>query len=73
MCVKTAKSGAQTIIMLAVDPDLEEVTGKYFSDCEIGNENADARNDEDAEWLWNESVRLTKLQAWENSTYRMPV
>lgn len=71
--LKTPKMGAQTSIMLAVDPDLNEVTGKYFADCDISNESADAKSDEIAEWLWNESVQLTKLQAWENSTYRSPI
>lgn len=71
--LKTPKAGAQTSIMLAVDPDLDDVTGKYFSDCEIANESTDAKNDVSAEWLWIESERVTKLRAWENSSYRMPV
>ena len=53
--VKTPKSGAQTIIMLAADPDLEQVSGKYFVECQIARESNRARDDELAEWLWNES------------------
>lgn len=56
---KTAKSGAQTTIRLAVDPELEKVTGKYFSDCKE-KECADRAKDEDtAEWLWNKSETVT--------------
>merc|ERR1712133_117784 len=32
---KTAEEGAQTTIHLAVSEDVENVTGKYFSDCKI--------------------------------------
>ncbi|KAF8791663.1 retinol dehydrogenase 12-like [Argiope bruennichi] len=30
---KTMEEGAQTTVRLAVDPDLEKTTGKYFMDC----------------------------------------
>lgn len=56
---KTPKSGAQTSIMLAVDPDLANVTGRYFADCKIANESAAAKNDEDAAWLWGISEKIT--------------
>lgn len=59
--LKSAKSGAQTTIMLAVDSDLETVTGRYFCDCAIANESDEAKDDEKAKWLWKESERLTKL------------
>lgn len=58
---KTAKSGAQTTIAVAVDPELENVTGKYFSDCKIKREGREARDDDLAEWLWNISDEWTKL------------
>lgn len=48
--------------MLAVDPDLDDVTGKYFVDCAIGHETAEAQNDETAEWLWEASERITQLK-----------
>ncbi|XP_031620661.1 retinol dehydrogenase 14-like [Contarinia nasturtii] len=53
--MKTPKSGAQTSIMLAVDPALEQVSGQYFADCRITNESGAARDDEMAEWLWEAS------------------
>lgn len=60
--MKTIKSGSQTIIALAADPDLEQVSGKYFVDCKIANESERAREDETAEWLWEMSEILTGLK-----------
>lgn len=60
---KTPKSGAQTSIMLAVDPDLECVTGKYFADCAVDKESKAAQCDETAAWLWDVSERVTGLKA----------
>lgn len=60
--VKTPKSGAQTTLAVALDPQLEDVTGKYFSDCKIAKEGANAQDDDTAEWLWSKSVELTGLK-----------
>lgn len=61
---KTAKSGAQTTIMLAVEPELEKVSGQYFADCKAQKVAPSARrNNNDAEWLWKESEKLTKLSS----------
>lgn len=56
---KTPISGAQTQIMLAVDPELEKVTGKYFAECKLRTPSSAARDDDTALWLWKESERLT--------------
>lgn len=61
--LKTPKAGSQTIVYLAVAPELQEVTGKYFSDCQVKEPSKDAIDDEVAEKLWNESMKLTKLSA----------
>lgn len=58
---KTPKSGAQTSLAVALDPELEKISGKYFSDCKIKSEGNVARNDETAEWLWETSDKWTKL------------
>lgn len=58
---KSIKSGAQTTLACALDPDFKDVTGKYFSDCKIAQETKDAQNDETAEWLWRTSEKLTVL------------
>lgn len=59
--IKTPKSGAQTTLTVALDPALENVTGKYFDNCQIKKESVAAQNDDDALWLWNLSENLTKL------------
>lgn len=58
---KTPKSGAQTTIKLAVDPDLEQISGKYFSNCEETMMFNSANDDELANWLWNYSEEKTLL------------
>lgn len=58
--MKTPKSGAQTSIMLAVDPDVANVSGKYFADCAIATESLAAQSDKTAAWLWHESERVTQ-------------
>lgn len=59
---KSAKSGAQTSIMLAVDPELDAVTGKYFVDCAVAEESKAAQCDDTATWLWEVSERITGLK-----------
>ena len=61
MNIFSAKSGAQTAIALAVDPELEQVNGKYFAECRIADESESAKDDETAEWLWKMSEILTGL------------
>lgn len=58
---KTPTSGAQTTLAVALDPSLEKVSGKYFSDCKVKKEGLTARDDEMAKWLWEESEKWTKL------------
>jgi len=58
---KTPWEGAQTQIRLAVDPELETVTGKYFSDCKEKAPSSAARNDETAKWLYEKSLQLVNL------------
>jgi len=60
---KTPRSGAQTSIMLAVDPNLDGVTGKYFMDCAITKESKEARSDETAAWLWEVSEQITEFKS----------
>lgn len=60
--MKTVKSGAQTTISLAVDPEWEQVSGRYFENCHISTESECARDDETAEWLWQTSEFMTGLK-----------
>lgn len=64
--MKTPKSGAQTIIALAVDPELEQVSGRYFQDCHIVDECELARDDDTADWLWQTSEELVAINNNEN-------
>uniref|UniRef100_U5EU75 NADP-retinol dehydrogenase n=1 Tax=Corethrella appendiculata TaxID=1370023 RepID=U5EU75_9DIPT len=57
--LKTPIAGAQTTIMLALDPDLEKVTGKYFADCELKDVADQAKDDKVAQWLWAVSEKWT--------------
>lgn len=58
--IKTPKEGAQTTITVALDPDLEKVSGKYFNNCKEEKAHKNATDDETAEWLWNKSIELTE-------------
>jgi hypothetical protein len=60
---KSPHDGAQTQIMLAVEPELEKVTGKYFVGCKEANPSDKAKDDEVAKWLWKHSENLTGLNA----------
>lgn len=62
--LKSSSEGAQTAVCLAVDPDLEKVSGKFFSNCEIARKSEKSCDDELAEWLWLRSedfVCLTNI------------
>lgn len=59
--MKTSTEGAQTQIMLAVDPDLEDVTGKYFVDCKEKKPSKESLDEDFAKWLWDKSVELLKI------------
>lgn len=67
---KTAKSGAQTTLRVALDPELEKVTGQYFADCKIQKipNKIVRKNSGMADWLWKTSEKMTKL-----STQTYPV
>lgn len=58
---KTVRQGAQTQIRLAVDPELECVSGKYFADCRECVPSKAARDADTAEWLWRRSEEMTQL------------
>uniref|UniRef100_A0A1B0DP07 Uncharacterized protein n=1 Tax=Phlebotomus papatasi TaxID=29031 RepID=A0A1B0DP07_PHLPP len=58
---KSVKSGAQTQIRCAVDPELATVSGKYFSDCEEVKEKKllDPAKDNDLrDFIWKETIAM---------------
>lgn len=61
--------GARTSIYLASSPDVEGVTGGYFSNCRMVEPTAAARDDAAAARLWHLSEELTGVGA---TTLRVP-
>jgi len=59
---KTTKNGAQTTLYAAIDPDLNGVTGLYFSDCKPKDVSAAAKDEKSAKRLWEESEKWTGLK-----------
>lgn len=62
---KTPNAGAQTQIRMAVDPELSNVTGKYFENCRLKEESAKAKDDEMSGWLWTISEAWTQERSTE--------
>ncbi|KAH8275610.1 hypothetical protein KR026_011491, partial [Drosophila bipectinata] len=58
---KTPKSGAQTTLYAALDPKLENVSGQYFSDCKSTSIGSNAKDDNVAKFLWEESEKWTGM------------
>lgn len=63
MVFRDARQGAQTIICLAVDRNLHSVSGEYFAECEIYKATPAARNETQAEMLWDISEKLVNLSS----------
>ncbi|XP_037040061.1 retinol dehydrogenase 13-like isoform X2 [Bradysia coprophila] len=57
--VKNPKSGAQTVIALALDPELEKTSGTYFCDLKPSKISEAAADAKTAEWLWRVSEKWT--------------
>ncbi|XP_072015689.1 retinol dehydrogenase 11-like [Amphiura filiformis] len=58
---KTPLQGAQTSIYCAVDENLKEVSGQYYSDCAEAATSKAAQDDAAAERLWDVSVKMVGL------------
>jgi len=58
---KDITQGAQTQICCAIDPTLENETGKYYKDCVETEPSSAAQDDETAKRLWDVSAKLVKL------------
>ena len=55
------RRGAETPVYLASSPDLDGISGKYFSKCRERQPDAAAEDDKTAARLWKESERLMGL------------
>ncbi|XP_031343117.1 retinol dehydrogenase 13-like [Photinus pyralis] len=59
---KTAEEGAQTIVYCALSVEAGKETGLYYYNCETVKPAGAAENMEDAKKLWEESIKLVKLE-----------
>ncbi|KAF5281072.1 hypothetical protein FQR65_LT14868 [Abscondita terminalis] len=61
MFMKTPEQGAQTTIHCAVDENAGKETGLYYSECQIQEPVSKAKSVEDAEKLWELSLKFVNL------------
>ncbi|BAU02299.1 hypothetical protein VIGAN_11179800 [Vigna angularis var. angularis] len=57
---KNVQQGAATTCYVALHPQVREISGHYFEDCNVSTENSQARNPELANKLWDFSLNLIK-------------
>lgn len=67
---KTPVEGAQTTLCCALDPSLEEVSGKYFAGCKEKTPSRKAQSEADAKRLWEltEEIIRQKLSGGGDSS-----
>ncbi|MGH6977151.1 MAG: SDR family NAD(P)-dependent oxidoreductase, partial [Stellaceae bacterium] len=53
--------GAKTSVYLASAPEVASLSGLYFDKCAAREPSAEAQDDEAAERLWHESVRMVEI------------
>lgn len=58
LLLKTPCEGSQTIVHCAVSDECSTITGRYFKDCKVAEPNAVGTDDQQAEQLWNVSLKL---------------
>ncbi|RZC33255.1 retinol dehydrogenase 12-like [Asbolus verrucosus] len=61
--IKSPKQGAYTVVYTALSSSLNNITGKYFKDCEETEVSEAAKDEITATWLWAVSEKWTRLQA----------
>ncbi|XP_069354690.1 retinol dehydrogenase 11-like [Maniola hyperantus] len=60
--VKSPRVGAQTAIHVALDDDAGAVSGEMFYNCKLSKAAAMAYDEDLAKKLWDESIKLVKLE-----------
>lgn len=58
---KSSEEGAQTTIYCAVEEDINQYNGEYFTDCRVKTPSKQARNEEYPSRLWELSAKLVGL------------
>jgi retinol dehydrogenase 14 len=56
------EKGAETLIFVATSNEIEGVTGKYFTKKRVKDSSKESYSDEEAEKLWEISLKLSKLE-----------
>jgi retinol dehydrogenase-12 len=56
------EKGAATIVYLASSPDVAVVSGEYFYKCRIATPSKEARDDQAAQRLWQETAKLAGVE-----------
>lgn len=60
---KSPEEGAQTLIHCSVSRSIDDVTGRYFSECAIAEESKRALDDNLALELWKKSEKITSFKS----------
>jgi NAD(P)-dependent dehydrogenase (short-subunit alcohol dehydrogenase family) len=60
LAAKTPEKGAQTLVYLATSPDVGKVTGEFFYKSRLGKLSEEARDEDKARQLWEESERIAR-------------
>lgn len=61
--IQAPRHGGQHVLHVALHPDLQNTSGKYFNRREIAEPSEEAQNDQLALWLWLASEKWTKLDS----------
>ena len=56
----SVEEGAETIVFLATDNSVKNITGKYFYQSKIKEPSIFAQNQKDADLLWEKSLSIVK-------------
>ncbi|KAJ2944808.1 hypothetical protein O0L34_g1699 [Tuta absoluta] len=62
---KTAHEGAQTALHVALDDEAGKLTGQFFKNCKLTRAKSSAYDDDLGRKLWEESVKIVKLNTEE--------
>ena len=60
--MRSPEKGADTLVYLAVSPDVEGITGRYFIDREVTNSSEESYDETLRKKLWEASEELTDLK-----------
>ena len=56
------QQSGNALARLVEDPELTNITGKYFSGFKMMNSSTESYDTQKAEQLWDASIKLTQLQ-----------